>query len=133
MSNLDAYKVKKIKGKNIGEHRLVMQKHLRRKLFPHEIVHHIDGVKSNNDIHNLMLFPTKKAHTKFHYDNGDLRLMAGENRKQTFKGMLQCRVCNNWKGLRKFLTDAKHYSGVRNICKDCYNLQRKKRRQRSES
>ncbi len=127
------YKVKKVNGKSIGEHRLVMQKHLRRKLFPQEIVHHIDGDKSNNRIDNLILFPTKKAHSKYHYDNGDLKLMAGGNRKQTFKGILQCRVCHNWKGLREFLTDSKHHLGVRNICKDCYNLQRKERRLRSET
>ncbi len=130
---MNKYKVRKVNGKNIGEHRLKMEIHIGRKLTKGEVVHHIDGNKSNNSIDNLILFPTKKAHTKYHHENGDLRLMAGENRKQTFKGMLQCRVCHNWKGLRKFLTDAKHYLGVRNICKDCYNLQRKERRQRSES
>lgn len=48
------------------EHRLVMEKHLGRKLNKSEIVHHIDRNKSNNNLDNLMLFPNSGAHIKYH-------------------------------------------------------------------
>ena len=49
----------------VYEHRLVMEKHLGRYLKKKEVVHHIDGNKKNNDINNLMLFPTHSAHIHF--------------------------------------------------------------------
>jgi hypothetical protein len=39
----------------VYEHKLVMEQHIGRKLKPGEIIHHIDNVKSNNDIDNLFL------------------------------------------------------------------------------
>ena len=48
----------RIGGKNHFEHRLVMERHLGRKLLPNETVHHRDGDKLNNDITNLELWIT---------------------------------------------------------------------------
>jgi hypothetical protein len=50
----------------ITEHRLVMEEHIGRFLDPKEIVHHINGCKSDNRIENLMLFANNSDHTKYH-------------------------------------------------------------------
>jgi hypothetical protein len=53
----------------VFEHRLVMEEVLGRYLTAEEVVHHIDGVKSNNAPENLMLFPNNAAHTRWHWEN----------------------------------------------------------------
>ena len=52
--------------KYVLEHRLIMEKHIGRYLTPQEVVHHIDENKQNNSIDNIMLFPNKEAHRKYH-------------------------------------------------------------------
>lgn len=49
------------------EHRLVMEKHLGRYLEPAEVVHHIDGNPSNNDISNLKLYASNAEHIRIEH------------------------------------------------------------------
>jgi hypothetical protein len=50
----------------VFEHRLVIEKHLGRYLKKSEVVHHINKIKSDNRITNLMLFKNSGYHMSFH-------------------------------------------------------------------
>jgi len=54
------------KNKRRAIHRVIMEEHLGRPLTKKEVVHHIDGNKTNNDISNLQLFSCVGEHTRFH-------------------------------------------------------------------
>jgi len=93
-----------------------------------ETVHHIDGDKSHNSIYNLMLFQTKRAHTKYHYQNGDLKLKSGSNKKKLVNGKIKCSNCKKLKGLKEFVTKSIAYLGVVGTCKECEKEQKQRRK-----
>ncbi len=45
---------------------LVLEKSFRRAILSTEVIHHIDGNRSNNDLGNLMCFKTKAMHNAYH-------------------------------------------------------------------
>ena len=50
----------------ILKHRYILEQHLGRFLNKKESGHHIDEVKTNNKLRNLILFATESAHQRFH-------------------------------------------------------------------
>ena len=55
-----------VDGKYELEHRLVMAEAIGRPLREDEVVHHVNGDRSDNRLENLMLFPNQSAHLRHH-------------------------------------------------------------------
>lgn len=66
----EGYRKFKKNGKDLYEHRMIMEKHLGRELNPSEKIHHIDEDKLNNNINNLLLLPNESEHMKIHHPKG---------------------------------------------------------------
>lgn len=48
------------------EHKYIVEQFIDRKLKKEEVIHHINEIKTDNRISNLMLFNNQREHSKFH-------------------------------------------------------------------
>jgi hypothetical protein len=55
-----------VDGEYLLEHRVVMARAIGRALRPEEQVHHVNHLKTDNRLKNLMLFPDAAAHARYH-------------------------------------------------------------------
>ena len=62
--------------KRMFEHRFFMEKYLKRKLNPGEVVHHRNGIVSDNRIINLVVCKSAGYHTAKYHQKGGLRAKA---------------------------------------------------------
>ena len=59
------YEITKGVNKNRRLHDVIMERHIGRKLESYEVVHHVNGIKTDNRIANLQLM-TKSNHSSLH-------------------------------------------------------------------
>lgn len=100
-------RVRDADGKQVHEHRLVLEQHFQRKLTASEIVHHKDGNKLNNALDNLELLPSQVDHLQKH--------------RKTFSSVLerQCSLCQQIKPVTEFYLRNDRPDGLHSHCKEC--------------
>lgn len=82
------YKKRRVNGKRKCLHRAIVEEYIGRQLTEDEVVHHIDGNRSNNDISNLMVM-TQSKHAKLHHMQGDYANMHSQDAKERNRKAIQ--------------------------------------------
>lgn len=66
--NDSGYRVLRQDGKKYKEHRIIAENILKRPLSKNEVVHHVNGIKTDNRVENLWIFPSQKDHAEYHWN-----------------------------------------------------------------
>jgi len=73
-----------VDGKVIPQHRIIMEKHLGRKLHTDEIVHHINGNPKDNRLKNLKVM-SRSDHARYHNTGTEMTTLTCPNCHKTFQ------------------------------------------------
>lgn len=83
----DGYIERTSNGKLMLEHRRIIEQHINRKLMDYEVVHHINGIKTDNRIENLVIM-SRIEHASFHNNHGEHKCSTeGCNRLSLARGL----------------------------------------------
>src|SRR3990167_9050087 len=105
----------------IREHRYLMEKHIGRKLDKNEHVHHLNGIKNDNRIENLVVLNAGEHHSA-HYDEKKMLPVFIENVRKE-KEMWKKFIKKNWSinHRRCISCKAKKIKHQGNgLCRKCY-------------
>jgi len=102
----DGYRMIRVNGRNVLEHRHVMEQHLGRSLRPDEVVHHVDGDRRNNAVSNLRVMDWGD-HTALHWTGRSRIMNTGNMWSMNHNACVDCET-----------TSKPHYGHGR--CHACY-------------
>lgn len=128
LSNSGYYRIT-VKGIRTFEHRFIMENYIGRKLTSKEIIHHINGIKTDNRIDNLMVI-SQSEHVK-KYDAGRKRIInwneyfvPEQKGKHIWNQNIHCLIKNCDRFAKTRYLCRKHYISFAKYKRDIIHLQR---------
>lgn len=103
------------RGKYAREHYLIAERALGRPLPSQAVIHHINGVKTDNDGTNLVICESNAYHQLLHARARRLKLFWSVNLKR-------CCLCKTVKHLSEFPANRLRWDGRNSACKLCVSV-----------